>query len=364
MVRLRQADDVLHAAGVGREAGAVVLHVAPGQGHEQLVQGLAAVVHQVLEVAGARAHLLADDHRAAGFDDVVQLPVRHRQRRAGDQYALVALLCHAHAVADALLQLVGQAVAHLGAAGRVVKERDLRHQQRVATRDGQVQALAGVVDPLHGLPLFVDRAYGRLQVFDGQPVAGDFLYLHGEVGDLVLPLQYVLFPLHLGHVHDQHGHVLPQYLIGLLLAVAGGLAHVDVGDPEEGTGAPQARAHGGLDQRTGVLGQHGLAARHPELGAAAQAGHDAVGGDDHLVGHEHAEGPEDLPAQLLLLDQLRGPYAVHLRDHQIPEVHGLGPVLLGQKDVAHRGGQHLTQQVVGFQIHAQVLPHLHIVCHR
>ena len=43
---------------------------------------------------------------------------------------------HAHAVGDALLQLVGQLVRHLGAAGRVVEEGDLHHEQGILTADG------------------------------------------------------------------------------------------------------------------------------------------------------------------------------------------------------------------------------------
>ena len=351
MVLLDHAQDIVNPPGVGGEAGAVGLHIPLAEGHKLPVQGGLGLVNQVLKVAGAGTHLLADHRRAAGLDDIVELPVGHGQGRACDQDALRPGRYHAHAVRNALLQLAGQLVAHLGAADRVVKEGDLHHQQRVPPGDGQAGGLAAVVDPGQGLALLVDDVDGLVQLLHGDGVAGEFLHLFRKFGNLILPLEDVLLPLHLGHVHDVQGHILTEDLIGFLLAVAGGLAHVHVRNAEEGAGPAQACAHAGLDEGAGALGQYGLAAGHPELAAAAQAGNDAVCRHDHLVRHIDTERAEDLAALLLLLDELLGPDAVDLRDHQIPEIHPLGPVLLGQEHIPHSGGQHLAQQVVVLQVH-------------
>ena len=294
----------------------------------------------------------------------MQLPVGNSQRRTGDQDAFGALGNDGDTVLDALLQLIGQAVAHLGAADGIVEERDLSHQQDIASGDGQALALAAVIDALHGFALLVVDADGLSELFHGDGVAGEFFHLLGKLCDLLFPFQDVLLALHLGNVHDIHGHVFAQNLIGLLLAVAGGLSDVHIRDAEERTCSAETGADAGLDQGAGALREHSLAAGDPELGAATEAGDNAVGRHDDLVGDIDTESTEDFSAFFLLgLDQLGGADSVNLRNDQIPEVHGLGSVFLREKYVTDGGRQHLAEQIVVLQIHAELFPHFYIIGH-
>ena len=219
---------------------------------------------------------------------MVHLPVGDGHGGAAQHDALGAGGEDAHAVCHALLELVGQLVAHLGAAHRVVEEGDLHHEQSVLAADGDHVCLAGLVDAGQGPALVVDDLDGLAELLCRDGVAGGLLDDVLEGGDLVGPLGDVFLALHLRHVHDVDRGLLGHDLIGLLLAVAGGLAHEEVGDAEEGAGLADKRAHGGLDQRAGGLGEDLLAVGDPELRAAAQAGHDAVSCDDDLVGDELA----------------------------------------------------------------------------
>ena len=206
-------------------------------------------------------------------------------------------------------------------------------------------------------------ADGGRQVLGRQLVARLGLHLFGEQRDLVLPSRDVLLALHLRHVHDVGLLVGAQDLVGLLLAVARGLAHVHIGHAEIGAGPAEMRAQRRLDQRADAAGQHLLAFGHPELRAAAQPRDGAAAGDDHLVGHEHAERAEHLAALLLQLDELGRAHAVDLGHHEVVERHVLGAVLLREVRVAERHRQHGAQLVVRLQIHAQVFPHCLIVSH-
>ena len=293
---------------------------------------------------------------------MVQLPVWDGQRRARDQDALRARREHAHAVDDALLQLVGQLVRHLGAAGRVVEEGDLHHEQGILTADGYAAlGLARLEHARERAALVVDQPDGRAQGLGRERAPGDAFHLVREVGDLARPLLDVLGALHLRHVHDVGALVGAEYLVGLLLAVARGLPHVHIRHAEVGAGLAEVRAERRLHQRAHVAGQHLLALGHPELRAAAQAGHGAAAGHHHLVGHEHAERAEHL---FLQLDELGGAHAVYLGYHEVVEGHVLGTVLLGEVRVAEGGGQHGAQLVVRLQVHVQIGPHLAVVGHR
>ena len=73
---------------------------------------------------------------------------------------------------------------------------------------------------------------------------------------------------------------------------------------EEGTGAVEARAERGLDERAGRGRELFLPARHPELRAAAQPRGDGPRGHHHLVRDVDAKGADDLTPLLLVLDQL------------------------------------------------------------
>ena len=50
-------------------------------------------------------------------------------------------------------------------------------------------------------------------------------------------------------------------------------------------------------------------------------------------------------------------------DDQIPKIHSLGPILLGKEHIPYGRGQYLTQEIMGLQIHTQILPHLYIIRH-
>ena len=216
-------------------------------------------------------------------------------------------------------------------------------------------------------PFHIAMRDGKLLMTDGKdiwavdPVSGEFLYLFGKGLDLLFPAKDILGALHLGHIHDIHGDILSQDLVSLLLSVAGGLPHIHVCDPEEGTGLPKPCSHGSLDQGAGICRKDRLSIRHPELGAAAEAGHDPICCNDHLIGHIDTEGTEDLPALFLFLNELRRTDPVDLGDHHIPEIHGLRPVLLGQEHISHCRRKYLTQQVMVFQIHSKIIPHFSVI---
>ena len=343
------------------KAGAVGLHVPLGQRHELIVQRSLGLVHKVLEITCARTHLLAYYCRAAGLDYIMQLPVGYRHGRAGDEYALGARRNHGYAVLYALLQLVRQPVAHLRAANRIVKEGYLRHKQHIASRYGQALGLARIIYPRHSLAFVVYYPDRLAQLFGGYAVSGKLLHLLRKLCDLFLPFYYVLLPLHLGNVHYIHGDVLTQYLIRLLLGVAGGLTDVHIRYAEEGAGAAESGAYRGLYERTGALWQHGLSSRYPELAAAAESGDYSVCGYDDLIRDVHAEGAEYLAAFLLCGYKLGRTDSVYLRYYEIPEIHGLWPVLLGKEHIPYRRRQHLAQHIMAFEIHSQIFPHLYII---
>ncbi len=71
----RQRDDVVQPLVVRREAGAVRLELAVGDGCELPVDGAVIRGCQIVEVAGARAGFLADDDGAAFLQQLVELPV-------------------------------------------------------------------------------------------------------------------------------------------------------------------------------------------------------------------------------------------------------------------------------------------------
>ena len=118
-----------------------------------------------------------------------------------------------------------------------------------------------------------------------------------------------------------------------------------------------------LHQRTHVARQHFLAIGHPELGSAAQARDRAAARNDDLIGHVHAKRTEHLAALFLQLNELGGANAVNIRYHEIVECHARGTVFLAQVHIAKRRGKHGAQLVMGFQVHAEALPHFTIVCH-
>ena len=295
---------------------------------------------------------------------MVQLPVRNGQRRAGEKDALGPGRKDAHAVGDALLELVGELVGHLGAASRVVEERDLRHEQGVLAGNGDaVRGLAALVDACERAALGVDGLDGGGEVVDRQLAAGELLDHLREIGDLARPLLNVLRALHLRHVHDVGGLVGAEDLVGLLLAVAGGLAHVHVGHAEVRARMAEVRAERGLHQRAHAGGQHLFTGRHPELAAAAQPRDRAAACDDDLVGNVDAEGAEDLAAGFLQLDELLRADAVDVADDEIVERHVLGAVFLGQVHVAERLRQHRAELIVRLQVHSKAFPKVVTIGH-
>ena len=55
------------------------------------------------------------------------------------------------------LQLVRQLVCHLRAAHRIVEKRDLHHQKRISSADGDILCLSRLVQTSQCFPLFIDN---------------------------------------------------------------------------------------------------------------------------------------------------------------------------------------------------------------
>lgn len=118
-----------------------------------------------------------------------------------------------------------------------------------------------------------------------------------------------------------------------------------------------------LHQRTHIARQHFLAIGHPELGPAAQARDRAAARDNNFIGHVHTKRTEHLSALFLQLNELGRTNTVNVRYHEIIECHARWTVFLAQIYIAKRRGKHGAQLVMGFQVHAEALPHFTIVCH-
>ena len=112
-----------------------------------------------------------------------------------------------------------------------------------------------------------------------------------------------------------------------------------------------------------VFTQNLLSIRYPELGSAAQAGHNSICRDDHLIRYIHTEGSEYLSAFLLLFNQLRRTDPVNLGNHQIPEIHRFWTILLRQEHISDSSRKHLTEIVIVLHIHPEIAPHLSVVSH-
>src|SRR5574340_386716 len=111
---LRHTDDVVETAFIRREARTVDAEVLARDVVEHLLDRVGALVREGVVVARAGAHLLGHYHGAGLLDDVVQLPVRDRHRRAGYQYTRGVGGCDAGTRRNARLRLVRDLVHHLG----------------------------------------------------------------------------------------------------------------------------------------------------------------------------------------------------------------------------------------------------------
>ena len=133
---------------------------------------------------------------------MVQLPIRNGHGRASNKDALRALGEYAHAVGDALLELVGELVGLLRAAGGVVEEGDLGHEQAIFTRNGNaVFGLRGIEHAGERTTLLVGKLDCRGEVFRRQLIAGEFFHHLREVSDFISPFVDVFRALHLRNVH-------------------------------------------------------------------------------------------------------------------------------------------------------------------
>ena len=103
----------------------------------------------------------------------------------------------------------------------------------------------------------------------------------------------------MGQLHDVGLLNFVQQLEHLLLAVAGGLTHHQVGEVEVGAGIGQGKTVAGLDQGTQVPGQIGLGGGDGLIGEGAQTHGQSAGGIDQLDGNEGAEHADDLGTLVL-----------------------------------------------------------------
>ena len=136
---------------------------------------------------------------------------------------------------------------------------------------------------------------------------------------------------------DVHRPRLGHQLVHLLLAVAGGLAHHQVGHFEKRVAAKQVVAVGRLDQRAEIGGQVLLGGGNGFRRAAAEADRHAAGRHDQLARRVLAEDAHHRPAGLLrrrrilvtMLDHAIEPGARAFRRH--------GPVVALAAALGHIG---------------------------
>lgn len=141
--------------------------------------------------------------------------------------------------------------------------------------------------------------------------------------------------LDVGNIHDVHGLLRAEELVGLLLAVAGVLAHHQVARLDVGADAPQLEAVEALDERTGVVGDVLLHLVRGPVGAGAESHRDASGGHDDFLGHVEAERTHDLcgGTGLLLVEHLLDAPGVDVGDHVVEVVGARRAVLLHKERV-------------------------------
>ena len=356
---LGHLNDVLHTLVVGRKDGAVDLKVALGDGVEHLVDRLAGLVDQVLVIARTRAGLLSYHNAAGLLDEVEQFPVGHGHGRTGVQDALGPLGRHALAGLDTLLALSRHIVDGSGQTRRVVHKGGLNGQQAVETADGRRVGSARGCEALQGATLLIDGVDGGLQTLGRNLDATLFLDLVGELLDLGLPGHERRLVVYVGNIHDVHVLLRGKELVGLLLAVAGVLAHHQVARLNVGADLAQLKAGKALDERAGVARQVLLDLIGCPVGTRAQTHGDTVAGKYDLLGHVDAERADDLGglAGLLLVEHLLNTAAVDVGGDKIQVGSGLGAIVLRQEHIPVHLAHGAQQHVVVGKIHAEALPH-------
>ena len=165
--------------------------------------------------------------------------------------------------------------------------------------------------------------------------------------------------MYVGNIHDVHVLLRGKKLVGLLLAIAGVLAHHQVARLNVGADLAQLKAGKALDKRTGVAGQVLLDLIGCPIGTRAQTHGDTVAGKYDLLGHVDAERTDDLGglAGLLLVEHLLNAAAVDVGGDKVQVGRGLGTVVLRQEHVAVHLAHGAQQHVVVGKIHAEALPH-------
>ena len=148
-------------------------------------------------------------------------------------------------------------------------------------------------------------------------------------------------------------------LVGLLLAIAGVLAHHQVARLDVRADLAQLKAGKALDERAGVARQMLLDLVGCPVGTRAQAHGDTVAGKYDLLGHVDAERTDNLGglAGLLLVEHLLNTAAVDVGGHKVQVGRGLGAIVLRQEHIAVHLAHGAQQHVVVGKIHAEALPH-------
>ena len=165
--------------------------------------------------------------------------------------------------------------------------------------------------------------------------------------------------MYIGNIHDVHVLLRCKELVGLLLAIAGVLAHHQVTRLNVGANLAQLKAGKALDERAGIARQVLLDLIGCPIGTRAQTHGDTVAGEHNFLGHVDAERTDDLGglAGLLLVEHLLNTAAVDVGGDKIQVGRGLGAIVLRQEHVAVHLAHGTQQHVVIGKIHAEALPH-------
>jgi len=300
VVLLAHGQRVLHAAVVGCHDRAVNVQVAVGDSAQDI--GRVRVDHHGRR-ALARAIVHAHDRAAIRLDGATDLVDHAAHGAAGNQDALS--ICRDRALSSLVgLAQLGNLLLELVRIGLDIKaERtgehgahqvDAAHGRRLVGLERKHLELGGTQA--------VATTHGGAQVVVGDRDAVETLELLLEQAALLVPALTLIGTIAtLRQVQNVRTLELPQQLVHLLLAVAGGLTDNHVAEVRKRALLRVGKAVGRLDERAEVCRQHLLGLGNHLVGRAAQRHARSPRGIDNLERRIAAQIPDQAITGLLVI---------------------------------------------------------------